>query len=293
VRRSLREGPYLFVVPALLLFFSFFLYPAIIGFFYGLTGLDLRKGTSLDFIGLKNYVEALRDPLMQAAFRNSLYVAVVSSPILVFGGLTSALLVAKKGLRGKAAYATIIILPVAMPTIATSMIWEFIYDSQWGAINTILERSSLGFLTTAWLHNPTTALTAIIVTYCWTFIGFHMAIYFSIIQSIPKSIPEAAAVDGLSEFQIVTRIIMPLLKPGFGLSIVNTVAGAFTYFDFVFLMTGVSGGGGFTWTDTMILWIYRNGIAFLKIGYSSAGAAYTTLVVFALNFVILRRLKIW
>lgn len=232
------------------------------------------------FVGLKNFVRLFQDPVYLRAVVNALLLAGQSSAIQIPIGLALAVLILRYERVGRVFW-MIIFLPYVISSVAISLMWIWMYNPYFGAINAFLKYAGLGFLARPWLAEPGTALIALFITVNWIYIGYVTTLSISGLRSIPRSIFDSARVDGLTGFQTFRYIILPLLKELIIVFIVTDLAGAFTFFDIVWVMTG---GGPSNMTHVPTTWLYRAAFRASEPGYGSA----IGVTIFVFSFVVVQ-----
>jgi len=244
-----------FVLPGLLFFCLFMIYPAISGFAISLTAWT-GVGNDFHFIGLQNFVTALTSwPLYRAAWHN----LIMFVAILIFQhtvGLFIAVQLNAKP-RFMEVYRTILFLPVIISLVSTGFIWTLMLSPNIGVINPLLQSMGLGFLAHSWLSDPHLALPTVIAVQCWNVLGWAIIIYLAGLQSIPEELVQAAEMDGANGWQRFWRVVFPLLSPSFTSLTVLTFIGQFRVFDIVYVLTGPIGSPNFE-TDVLGTLIYRS-----------------------------------
>jgi multiple sugar transport system permease protein len=253
---------YLFIAPAMVIFFVFTLLPVAIALYLSFTDYDVF--TRLDWIGASNYADVFDDELFWRALWNTLTYTVWTIPLSMAIGLALALLLNQK-LRGLGVYRTIYYVPVVTSMVAVAMIWIQLFDPLYGVISTALE--NIGIKGIDWLGDPALAMPSIIVVSVWKVIGWNMLIYLAGLQGIPSFLKEAAAIDGANRWQGFWNITWPLLGPTTFFLFVTSLIGAFQVFDQVYVMTG---GGPANATTTLVHQIYNAAFKALDMGYAAA-----------------------
>ena len=261
-RRQALAG-YLFVAPAMVIFFVFTLLPVAIALYLSFTNYDVF--TKMDWIGFDNYqFTLLEDELFRTALVNTVVYTVWSVPLSMAIGLGAALLLNQK-LRGLGVYRTIYYVPVVTSMVAVAMIWLQLFDPLYGVISNALE--AIGIKGIDWLGDPNLAMPSIIAVSVWKVIGWNMLIYLAGLQGIPDYLKEAAAIDGANRWQTFWKITLPLLQPTTFFIFVTSLIGAFQVFDVVYVMTG---GGPANATTTLVHQIYNAAFKALDMGYAAA-----------------------
>jgi len=267
---------YAYIAPAaigmLLLVFVPFAYGLGLGFF------DHQHGT-YTFVGLKNFVEILsgggRPITHPLNFYFTLGVTVLWTAVNVFLhvslGLVLALLLKDPLLRFKGVYRVLLILPWAVPNYITALIWKGMFHYEYGAVNHVL--ATLGIEKVSWFSSFSTAFTANVVTNTWLGFPFMMVVCLGALQSIPKDVYEAAAVDGASPWQTFRRITLPLLRPALFPAVVLGSIWTFNMFNIIYLVSNGEPGGA---TDILITEAYR--WAFERADRYGLAAAYALII---------------
>jgi len=224
------------------------------------------------FVGLDNYRELARDGLFWTTLRNTaLYALYV--PITMVLALGLALLL-DRGRRGQRLLRAIVFLPYVSSVVAVGLVWQWMFNADFGLINGALRAVGLG--TADWLGDPRTALAAIIVVTVWTQVGYQMIVFLAGLQGIPGVFLDAATVDGASPWQRFRHVTLPLLRPVILFVLVTGVIAGFQVFTLVYLMTE---GGPLHSTDVVVYRIYQTAWEFLRFGYASAMAVVLFLLL--------------
>jgi multiple sugar transport system permease protein len=255
---------YLFVAPAMAIFFVFTLLPVAYTAYLSFTNYDVF--TRADWIGLRNYQDVFEDELFWRALENTAVYTLFSIPISMAIGLSLAVLLNRK-LRGLGFYRTAFYMPVVTSMVAISMIWIQLFDPLYGVVSNALE--GIGIRGIDWLGDPNLAMPSVVAVSVWKTIGWNMLIYLAGLQGIPEYLKEAASIDGANRWQTFWRIILPLLKPTTFFIFVTSLIGAFQVFDIVYVMTG---GGPANATLTLVQYIYNNAFKALDMGFAAAAS---------------------
>lgn len=278
VRRPRRGGgrpgpPWWFVVPALLLFGFVVLVPSVRGVYYAFTDWD---GLSPNFsvVGLGNFVEMVNDPAAVQALRQTLVIAVAITVIQNGVGLLLALGV-NSAIRSRNVLRVLLFAPAVITPIVTAYLWRNLLGPD-GAVNSLLGAVGLGSWRQDWLGDPDLALWSVVGVIVWQFAGYSMVIFLAGLQSIPREIYEAAAIDGAGRVRRFWSVVRPLLAPAFTVNLMLSIIGGIKLFDQVYALTG--GGPGHA-TDTLSTLIYKDAFTLGEFGYSIALAVVLTIVV--------------
>lgn len=242
-----------FMLPGLILYVMFFIGPMFAAFrlsFYDWPGV----GTKMNFIGLKNFTNALTDPEVYTALWHNTQFFVIVFILQNTVGLGLALLLNVR-LRGYRIHRTVLYLPSILSLIVTGFIWDLMLDPQIGLANPLLKGIGLGRFQHAWLGEPAITLIVVILVQSWQWMGLPMVVYLAGLQSIPRELIEAAMIDGASKWQSLVRITFPLLAAPFTILTVFCFIAMFRVFDIVYVLGGPLGGpdGSTTTLGTVIL----------------------------------------
>lgn len=276
--RELWNGA-LFIAPALVIFTVFVVFPMAEAGWYSFFNWD-GYGTPTDFVGLGNFLEAFRTPAFKVALINICLTVAASVFVQIPLGLGMALLLANK-LHGAVYFRLIFFLPYVLAEVATGLIFSFVYDGDYGLLKPIF--ALFGQPVPYPLAEPDKAMYAILFVVVWKYFGFHMMLMIAGLQSIDKSLLEAATIDGASRWQITRYLVVPLLAPVLKLCIFFAVLGGVQFFDLIMPLTG---GGPLDSTQTLVTYLYTNGIIRMRIGYGSAVGVVLFLicVIFAFTY---------
>lgn len=276
----------LFVLPALVLFVLFFLYPILSAGYYSLTSWD-GVSSSVSFIGLDNYSRALNDQAFWHSVKNNGYFILFSCFIQVPIIIVFSLLIANvKRLRGL--YKTAIFLPSVMSTAVIGILWSFIYQPEIGLMNQVL--GVFGVEPIYWLSESQYAMWAILITNAWQWTGFYVVMVLAAILAIPKELDEAATIDGASGIQRALQITLPLIRPIISVIIMLSIAGAMKAADIVLVMTKGGPGGS---TEVMATYMIRYAITSFKYGFGNTVAVliflFTVIITVLYQVLVARR----
>jgi raffinose/stachyose/melibiose transport system permease protein len=274
----------LFLLPALVLFLIFVIYPIFQSIYYSLFNWK-GFGPAVDFVGLKNFVNILSDKVFLLALRNVLFIIVFSLVIQLPLSLALAVLVGRD-LPGRVIFRTIFFLPYVLSEVIAAIMWLFLFnpDPERGFINAVLVLFP-GAKAQPWLGNTDTVLLALFVVLTWKYFGFHMLLYLTGLQNIPTEIEEAGRIDGASSFQNFFYITLPLLSSTIHTSVYLSVLGSTQQFILVWIMTK---GGPVNASETLATYMYRFGFVRFQLGYGSAVAIYMFLICLIFSLIYLR-----
>ncbi|WP_407658015.1 carbohydrate ABC transporter permease [Lederbergia citri] len=261
-----RDGPWAFILllPSILGFLIFVLFPVIASFLLSFTSWDLL--TPIKWVGFENYINLFQDETFIKVFWNTIYFTVVTVPIGIIISLFLAVALNQK-IRFIKFYRAAYFLPVISSMVAVAVVWQWIYNPEYGLLNYIL--SLFGIDGPSWLSDTKWAMPAVMITSIWKGLGFNMLIFLAGIQGISENYYEAADMDGATWFKKFLYITVPLLRPTTFFVTVMAIIGSFQVFDAVFLMTQ---GGPARSTSVLVHYLYQNGFQYFKMGYASAMA---------------------
>ena len=270
------------LLPALILYITFTIIPLIQSVRISLFDWH-GLGPMKNFVGLANYVEILTGPILSERFwpalGHNLFILTFGVATLQIPALAMALLLWKRSSPVGATFRTIYLLPWAIAPAVVATLGQLMLHPEYGAFNELLRALGLGGLVRPWLGDATFALPAIILLGNWIVLGFIILIYLASLRSIPSEILEAAEIDGASGGQTIWRVVLPLLRPTILTMIGLGIISSFSYFEMVFLVTGVDAGPFYS-TDVLATFFYRTtfGGNFGYGGSFGAGAAVATLM---------------
>lgn len=263
-RWAKRWSPLLWVLPACLLYTVFKLVPMISGLYLSLLRWDGIEPPV--FVGLQNYQRILDDEIIGLALRNNVQYALGTVAGKIALSLFLALLL-NQSLRGRAFYRTSLFMPVVMSFVVVGILWSWLFNTQFGLINSLFQTLGWDFLVLDWLGDTKVALWSLIIVDIWKWYGFHMVIFLAGLQTIPTELYEAARIDGAGRWQQFWSITLPLLQPVMLVNVTLSLMGAFNVFDIPYVMTE---GGPANSTMVMSLHIYIRGFKFYRFGYAAA-----------------------
>ena len=286
-RRALfpnRFLPYALVAPQLLVVFVFFYWPAVQAVVQSLIRQD-PFGLSTVFVGFENFRTVLTDPF----YLNALRVTAVFSAAVIAIAMASGLLLAvtaDKHIRGAGLYRTLLIWPYAVAPAVAAALWLFIFHPTIGMLGRALIRRGVPWDYTL---NGAHAMIFVILAAAWKQVSYNFLFFLAGLQSIPKSLVEAASVDGAGSRQRFWKIIFPLLSPTtFFLLIVNVI---YAFFDTFGVIHALTRGGPGKATETLIYKVWTDGVINLDLGGSSAQSVVLLLVVIVLTAVQFRYIE--
>jgi multiple sugar transport system permease protein len=274
--------PYLLLLPSVVYLVGFTVYPILNVFYLSVTDLHLVKSLVPHFVGLRNYVELLReDADFRGIFLNTLVWTFGSTALQFLLGLGTSLILNAK-LPARAFWRGIMLVPWVTPIIVVGIIWRWIYDGNYGLLNYYLQQSGLIDRYVVWLADGRTVWPALLLASTWKGYPYMCLMLLAGLQTIPTEIYEAADVDGASGVRRFWYVTLPLLKPVAG--IVTLVALVLTWNNFQMIWVLTEGGPAYA-TSVLATYVFTKGFVFFQLGSGSAVAGISTLVVLLLCLV--------
>lgn len=273
--------PVLFLLPQLVITAVFFFYPAgeaVLGSFY----LEDSFGISREFVGLENFTALFAD----AGYMHTLKVTLLFSVATIFLIMSASLLlavVADQISQGGTLYKSLLIIPYAVAPPLAGVLWLFLFNPSGGVLTEVL--GSFGYV---WNHkiDGNQALFLLVLAAAWKQVSYNFLFFLAGLHAIPKSLIEAAAIDGASPWRRFRTIIFPLLSPTtFFLLVVNTI---YTLFETFGIVHAVTQGGPSRATETLIYKVFNDGFISMNFGGSSAQSVVLMLIVMVLTFLQFR-----
>ncbi len=286
MERSARFWRVVLLAAPVAVFSVLVIWPLFSSFYYSFTNWN-GFSSDYDFVGFTNYSKVVTDKLFLNAALNTVVwmVAAILVPTLL--GLGLALLIDSR-VPGGTVFKSIFYLPICLSAVVVGQIWVWIYQPNWGLLNTVVSAVTGYKLSYAWLAKPDTALGAVIVAWSWQQTGLSMVIYLAGLTSISEDLLEVCEIEGASVWQRIRLVIIPLLTPAtvvvIALSVINSLKG----FDILYIMTG---GGPFHSSDTLAMHMYNESFKKYLMGYGSAISVVLFLIALTIIRVYFRQLK--
>ncbi|MDR1447011.1 MAG: sugar ABC transporter permease [Treponema sp.] len=275
LEKKTRLWGWIFVAPASLLIFFMSFYPMIQAL---ILSLSSGRGNNLKFAGINNYLRLLQDAQFRVAVRNVFIYLVIQVPIMLVLALILASMLNSPQLKSKGFFRALVFLPCATGLVSASIIFKSFFSVD-GFINLMLTRLHIISTSIDWLTNPILAKGVIITVITWRWTGYNTIFYLAGLQTIEKSVYEAARIDGANAAQAFFRITVPLLGPVILLTTIMSTNGTLQLFDEAKVMTN---GGPGNATQTISQYVYN--LSFLyapQFGYAAA-VSYTILIMVAI-----------
>jgi multiple sugar transport system permease protein len=246
--------------------------------YYSLTRYDLLRPPV--FIGIKNYVEIFtKDPIFPTVAGNTLYWVFFAVPLGVVAAYLMASLL-NSDIRGRSGFRAVFFFPSIIPGVVVAMVWQFLLNAQYGAFNAAL--AGIGLPTIPFISNPDLAKPSLIAVHMWAQ-GGAIIIFLAALQDVPRTLYEAAIVDGANAWQRFWNVTVPMTTPAILFVLITGFIGGFQNFTTPWLITQ---GGPNNATEFMSIFLYRNAFVHLRMGKASA-LAWILFVAVAVFSVVL------
>lgn len=276
-------NPYLFIAPAVVYLGIWIFYPIVQNIVLSTLQPVGGRESELGFVGLSNYRRLLSDTLFFRALAHNLIWVALSIVLPVVIGLILAVLLVGRRLR--LFYAALFFLPATVAPIMAAIVWGWIYNPTFGALNQVLDLIGLGFLGRPWLGDTASALVAVNMIGSWGYYGFCTLIFLAGLQGIDPEIYDAARIDGAGAFQQFWKITIPLLRPTLIFVLVYTVIGSMKFFDIIYVATK---GGPNNSTQIIAVYMFDLFIRQGQVHYAAAMSTVLTAIILAMSVLLLR-----
>ena len=271
-----------FLLPPLILYATFVLYPYTKAMYISLTRWRGLTPTT-EFIGLANFIKMVNDQYFWKALKhNMIYLATLPITIITIGMFFAFLLTQR--IRFSRFYRIVFFFPQVMSVVAIGVLWSFIYHPTLGILNAFLHLIGIS-KPPVWLGDPNAALFAVGLVVVWQAVGFYMVLFIAAMESIPVTFYEAALIDGANRWQLFWNITLPLLWDTVRTSLVFLAIGAIDMFTIVQTMTE---GGPSRGTDVLAVYLYESAFLNSEFGYATAIAVSMFLLVLTLSILLMR-----
>jgi ABC-type sugar transport system permease subunit len=282
--RRYRAG-ILFVLPALLLYLVFMIYPFLQSIYLSFTSWNGVEAVK-EWIGLANYRELIRDERLWLSLRHNLIWVVLGTigPIAV--GMLLAMLLARRP-RGFTLFRTVYFMPQVLSAVVVGIVWSWVYNPIFGILNKGLDAVGLEDISRGWLGDPDVALYAVLIANTWAEIGFVFVVFLAGLQNVSRDLLEAATVDGANAWQRFWNVTVPQMGNVINVVTALLLIGGFNVFDIIFVMTG---GGPANATEVIATYTYKEAFTQNNVGYASTLSLVMTVIalVASVSFIRLR-----
>lgn len=282
--RSLMIG-LLFIAPAIVGFILFNIGPILQSLQYSFTRYNILQPPR--WVGINNYINLLDDRVFKISLSNTLYMVGIGLPIHLVFNLLMALLLNTR-IKGLSLYRSIFYIPSITPVVASTIVWLWIFNGQFGILNELLKL--LGLPPIGWLTDPAWVKPSLIFMGAW-FGGNTILIYLAGLQDVPADLLESAELDGANAVQKTFRITLPMISPVIFYTIIINVIGYFQYFTEAWVMTATrDGGAGGVANSAMFysMYLYQTAFQQFKMGYASAQAWILFMIVLLATLILFK-----
>jgi multiple sugar transport system permease protein/N,N'-diacetylchitobiose transport system permease protein len=255
------------LAPSLALILGFTIYPVVSSLWISLHRVSLILPTQ-PWVGLDNYAALVANPYFWDAFWRTAYFTVASLALQCALGLGIAL-VLNEPFPGRGVLRAIVLIPWAISTIVNGILWQWIYNAQYGALNGVLYQLGLIRQPLAWLGDPWWALNMVILADTWKMTPFYAVMFLAALLVIPKGIYESASIDGANAWRRFTSVTLPFLQPIILIILVLRTVQTFRVFDIIYILTQ---GGPANGTTVLAFFVYQQSFKTLNFGVGSAAA---------------------
>lgn len=268
-----KNAPYYFLIPVIVIFSVFMIYPIIKSFL--ISFYEFKAGEYI-FVGLGNYINLAKDSIFHNALLNTFIYLIIQVPIMIFLSLLLAYLLDQALLKFKAIFRISVFLPAITSLVAYSLVFKLLLNNEYGLVNYLL--NLVGLEGVNWLNGPISSKISIMIAITWRWTGYNMIIMLAGLQRIPQEVYEASDIDGANRIQKFMMITLPLMKPIMLFSAITSTIGTLQLFDEPYILTN---GGPDGATITVAHYLYNNGFRYIKFGYAAA-ISYILVIIIAL-----------
>nr|WP_328803565.1 sugar ABC transporter permease [Paenibacillus silvestris] len=276
--------PYTMVAPAITVFSIFFIYPIIYMVYLSMFDWNFISPNK-NFVGMQNFTDLLTEKEFIQVITNTSIYTVLTVTFIIGLSLVLALWLNKTSMFSSFVQGAIF-SPHIVSWVSISMIWAWVMDPQYGLLNWFI--GLFGFAKLAWLSSQKTSLISLVIVAVWKGLGYNTLVFIAGLQSIPKDIYEAAALDRSKPWTTFYRLILPMLSPTIFFLVIINMIGSFQVFETIAIMTQ---GGPVNTTNTLVYYIYEYGFRFFKIGYASAAGVILLFIVGILTILYFKMLS--
>ncbi|MEK5443477.1 carbohydrate ABC transporter permease [Fredinandcohnia sp. FSL W7-1320] len=265
-----------FILPGLLLYAVFMLYPMIDAIRYSFFDWDGASST-MNFVGLENYVQLTKDDIFLKSLGHNLLWVVLSLALMVVPTLVLAVLISRVK-KGKTFFRAGFYLPSVLSLAVVGVLWSKIYDPMMGPINVFLKTVGLDSLAKNWLGEPLFVIPALVIASTWAFYGLYLILFLAGLQSVDYSVYEAADIDGAGPISKFWHITIPSLRNTLNVVISMVIIHALKGFALIWIMTQ---GGPFYMSEVVSTYVYKAAFSMNKVSYATAGSVVLGIIVIA------------
>ena len=284
--------PYIYIGPAWLIIGLIVFFPILYTVIISFTNMNIWHWLDYSFVGFKNYTKAFTDldsGFLNALFRTVLW-TVINLVIQIILALIISLLLNVKGLKGKGLYKTLMMLPWAMPSYISALIWKHgMFQNDFGLLNQLLRK--LGLEGIGWLNGNVAAFLSCLMVNLWMALPYMILMFYGGLQGIDNVYYESAEMEGANTWNKIISITVPILKPLVMPAIIMTTFITFKQFDIIYLMTMQAGSKTGANIHTVITYAYENAFITNNYGYSSSLSVIIFAIIVILTVINLKSLR--
>lgn len=264
---------YLFILPVMIFFLSFVLYPMIKGVHLSLYRF---RGRNTTFVGLKHYIDLFKNDIFLKSAVNTVFITFVALPVVVIFSIFVAYVIYEKNATVRSFFRGIFYIPAISSVVSITVVWNWIYHPKYGILNYVFQKTHLISKPIDWLGDPKTAIFAIIAILITTSVGQPIILYVAALGNVPKDLMEAARIDGANEWYTFRDVTWPLIMPTTLYIVVVTTINSFQIFALIQLLT--HGGPNYS-TSTVMYLVYQTAITEGRFGVSSAMGIVLAIII--------------
>ncbi len=271
--KKIDYSAYLFILPIMIFFSTFVLYPMAKGIYLSLFRF---RGRNTTFVGLKHYIDLFSDDVFIKSTTNTVIITMIAVPIVVAFSIFVAINIYERSALVRSIFRGIFYIPAISSVVSVTVVWNWIYHPKYGILNYILNSTHITSNQIDWLGNPRTAIYAIIAILITTSVGQPIILYVAALGNVPKDLIEASKIDGATDSQCFRKIIWPTIKPTTLYIVVVTTINSFQIFALIQLLT--AGGPNYS-TSTIMYLVYQKAIVETRFGVSSAMGVLLAIII--------------
>ncbi|MDO4938361.1 MAG: sugar ABC transporter permease [Lachnospiraceae bacterium] len=275
--------PVALITPSMIIIFGVLIFPIVYSFILSFNNLVI-KDNSLEWVGLKNYIDMFKDQTWRDSVKQTLIFTIISVFCEIVFGVAIAL-VLNKEFKGRGFVRGIMILPWALPGVVNAIMWKWIFNANYGAFNALMLQIGIIDKYQAWLATPRSAFICVLVANIWKETPYVVLLTIAALANIDKGLYEAASIDGANGWKAFWTITLPLIKPVLLILLITKTIWALQTYDLVYLMTA---GGPMGSTEFITFLIQKTSFKYLKWGYGSAMAFTLSIICFIMTIIYIR-----
>ena len=284
-RRSWRRyrAGILFVLPALILYLVFMVYPFFQSIYFSFTSWNGVTAVK-EWVGLENYRALIGDNLFWLSLQHTVIWVIVGTIAPIAIGMLLAILLWSRP-KGFALFRTFYFMPQVLSAVVIGIVWNWIYNPIFGILNEALDTVGLEDISRGWLGDPDIALYAVLIAAIWATIGLCFVIFLAGLQNVSKDLLEAATVDGANVWQRFWNVTVPQMASVINVVVALLLIGGFSVFDIIFVMTG---GGPANATEVLATYTYKEAFTQNNVGYASTLSVVITVISLIASVMFIR-----